>query len=1130
MTEQEIVLNRADSAVMSRDYSLAARLYKSLLSENPEDEKIMFKLGTLYIKSGKDEEALPYFEKLIKKTPEACSVVLGLGGIFRRLKRYNESIEILTAALNNGNTSPEIVYNLGFTYKFMGEYSKAIECFRSVIEENPNDVLAYNHIGSIYALRNEHEEAINAYRRGLKVDPNHPILNYNIAKSFEELNQNENAAAAYRAVLRSKPGWQEAIQHYTKLLLRTQHRKTAERLISQTVGLNPRNPELHILLGNCLAAQSDYAAALESYRKALEIKPESEKAIAGAALMSEKLEMKLDSVELMQKLEELAPENTDFTLQYAHILISASHFEEALKRINSVLDKNPRSLQALNLLGQYYLCTENTAKAEETYKKIESINPTYVEYLKDAAFRCQQAGKIQKAKQYIEKYLEKKPTDPAGLLIYAILCECTESADTALIAYHKVLKYDRYNAIALKAVKRLGELVTEENVRRIAEGNDAADFDETIPPLNMGVDESHAEEESSSTDNEDVTDDFEFPAFGNEQNLSLEEDEDNGLEFADDELAIDDEDEPVVLDSDDENLPPDFDGPSRTTMPYMEELKDDDLFNPAYGNIPKSNAMPQSPQMQMPPMPQMMAMPMPQMAPMQVPPMPQSYAPQSQPFPQSSPQMQQSGQTEQGSPVMQNAQGRKESPVRQDNPERQSNQGDSGIQNAENQNATQDADNGMALPQNIKDYLSEAQKTAEEEAQKAGDFAKEAAEAAEKAKEAAEKTSKAVEGLTDIDELAKRIAADQISADKDEDSVTDTDVAEGASESFAEDAQNGESAYEPFVEEPEFMEDPSAEMSSDTSDGIDETGFVNEKDGMDETEGLPSGIEQNGSEPVPVQVQAPSTEESAQDSEDNAQEPENDDLDDLVRQIASEQISAAPDEDFISGQPDDEFSETEQSSEPEQSIEDSVAASGDINADAYAGVGDAGGTVIEDSVGNADAGDALAKSGGDINSVEKGSAAASTVPAASAGKGSGLLKKTSSIVPSVVNILKDSERAEKNAELLKLFHELHTLSDSLPSEKKSDFMKSKNRVQLDFVIAKLEGKPGLLSTAQALRKANFQSYGTTAEIKAIPLSGQRLTNAVLNMMNDLSDSFTDKSLTTAMDSLCDEIKAKMDVL
>jgi len=54
MSENALLLNRADSAVMSRDYALAARLYSTLLNSSPDDEGLLKRLGNVYIKSASD--------------------------------------------------------------------------------------------------------------------------------------------------------------------------------------------------------------------------------------------------------------------------------------------------------------------------------------------------------------------------------------------------------------------------------------------------------------------------------------------------------------------------------------------------------------------------------------------------------------------------------------------------------------------------------------------------------------------------------------------------------------------------------------------------------------------------------------------------------------------------------------------------------------------------------------------------------------------------------------------------------------------------------------------------------------------------------------------------------------------
>ena len=52
--ENKFVFRRAAAALASRDFELAARLYKGLLKNDPENRDVLFALGDVYVKSGKN--------------------------------------------------------------------------------------------------------------------------------------------------------------------------------------------------------------------------------------------------------------------------------------------------------------------------------------------------------------------------------------------------------------------------------------------------------------------------------------------------------------------------------------------------------------------------------------------------------------------------------------------------------------------------------------------------------------------------------------------------------------------------------------------------------------------------------------------------------------------------------------------------------------------------------------------------------------------------------------------------------------------------------------------------------------------------------------------------------------------
>lgn len=250
MPDNSLLISRARAAVMARDFALAARLYKQLLRDQPDNIEYLNKLGELYMKSGRDDQALPVFKRVAELNPEDAKPFITMGGIYRRLKKYEESIAVLEQALIADGNNAQISYNLGFTYKSMGELDDAISCFEDAVEMNPDDVLAYNHLGAIYAQQGDHDKAVQSYLRGLNIDANHPILLLNIAKSYEALGDYEKACASYEGALRSKPLWIEGIDGYARLLISTNKAKSAYNLVKRAISVAPKDKKLQNALEN----------------------------------------------------------------------------------------------------------------------------------------------------------------------------------------------------------------------------------------------------------------------------------------------------------------------------------------------------------------------------------------------------------------------------------------------------------------------------------------------------------------------------------------------------------------------------------------------------------------------------------------------------------------------------------------------------------------------------------------------------------------------------------------------------------------------------------------------------------------------------------------------------------------
>lgn len=597
MEDKEIVLRRAKNAVISRDFNLAIRLYKSLLQEDVKNIEYLSALGNLYMKNNDDEKALPYFQQILTFYPNNFEAMNSMGGIYRRMGRYQESIEILQKALETKINPAQVNYNLGFTYKLMKNYSDAIDAFENVIAVNPTDVLAYNHLGAIYAVQNNHEKAVATYKRGLQIDPNHPVIQFNLAKSLEAMHDDTSAIQAYDAALRAKPGWQEAVIEYAKLLLN--HRKTrlAGELVQNAIGLHPQDFGLYAQMGQILMRQSNFEKAASSFEIANRLVSGNAENLKNLAEAFEKLGKKEEAVLTIKKAESVEPEDEKIKKSAASILLTAEKYREAAEVIRQLGSANKNDCEALDLAGQYSILIGRNDSAQNFASKIKKIDPDYVIYLYSFASRFFQKGNLEAAKENVKAFIDENMKNIPAWLLLGQIDEKLGNSEEALDDFSTAVAFDPNNFLAEKLAKELGNKIDSEKTCRDENKPDdsalSGSQEISLDEFGFGDDENVASEEKSLETHEPAPDE---PENSNDSAGPEDSTEDLKVEDKTDVLALDEEsalfedgekdsesDDEISLDEIDKNT--DEFKEDEEILPEPEELEEDDLPGSEKSNV-----------------------------------------------------------------------------------------------------------------------------------------------------------------------------------------------------------------------------------------------------------------------------------------------------------------------------------------------------------------------------------------------------------------------------------------------------------------------------------------------------------------------------------------------------------------
>ena len=119
------------------------------------------------------------------------------------------------------------------------------------------------------------------------------------------------------------------------------------------------------------------------------------------------------------------------------------------------------------------------------------------------------------------------------------------------------------------------------------------------------------------------------------------------------------------------------------------------------------------------------------------------------------------------------------------------------------------------------------------------------------------------------------------------------------------------------------------------------------------------------------------------------------------------------------------------------------------------------------------------------------------------------------------------EKSKEIQQAILLFKSLRELGENLPDEAKDEFLKSTNRMKIDYIINRLSGNLGLLKVAQKMRDDGaVVNYVKDSEVP-IDYNGKKLAKNVLSAMMNFSEQLQDKNLVQGLNKVVSQVLSKL---
>jgi len=205
--------------------------------------------------------------------PKQLKPLLALATQFLRAGRAEDAVAPLREAAFLQPLNPTIQHDLGLACLEIGRLPEAIAAFQHAVSSNPRYADAYFRLGIALEKLGDLGSAIVAYDRATELKPALTEAWFRAGALVHTLGHRDEAIGCFRRAAASGPKTRFGRLGAARALLTEDRDVEAERVLRETLVLDPANAMAHDLLGNLLSEFGRFKEAHECFTRAVAIAP-----------------------------------------------------------------------------------------------------------------------------------------------------------------------------------------------------------------------------------------------------------------------------------------------------------------------------------------------------------------------------------------------------------------------------------------------------------------------------------------------------------------------------------------------------------------------------------------------------------------------------------------------------------------------------------------------------------------------------------------------------------------------------------------------------------------------------------------------------------------------------------------
>ncbi len=390
----------------------AVRLYKEALKHEPGNQVILLRLGQLHAEMKHFREAEVIFRKLLRDDSSLYFGHVYLARLLVQIRDFTGASQEFERALEL-NWTAELAYEMADFYIRHEQFAKAAGLFNSIIETDDTDERAVLGLAQTLLLMGRDQEAIDELNRLRTASETPERIDLVIARILLRTGKNQQAKDLLGKVA-GESGSSEA--RYTLALIAVQE-DDIDTAIDNLLSIEPDDNEFEeaVYLHTRILREAGRIDELLALLRKTIADPNRRRPLFYALLASlyeEKNEIDT-AINLLSNALDLFPNDQQILFESAILLDKKGRQEEAIARMQQILELYPDHPEALNYIGYTWADKNiNLDKALAYIKKAVEVKPDNGYILDSLGWVYYRLGRFEEAREQLEKAVQLAPDDP----------------------------------------------------------------------------------------------------------------------------------------------------------------------------------------------------------------------------------------------------------------------------------------------------------------------------------------------------------------------------------------------------------------------------------------------------------------------------------------------------------------------------------------------------------------------------------------------------------------------------------------------------------------------------------------------------------------------------------------------